>query len=190
MKRTTFSVFLVCIFFTISIGQDQDFSFEPKEYGAGNSIGLSLIGNGVIGFTMKFANEGKNQIDLTASLSNRVEGIQNGNDFEVVNVYYGVAFSGAYNFFMGSNYKRRKDKVIKNYLGLKALLVSRNSIETGFAINWHREAFRRNENKYSRGLDLGIQYLGVFGGEIIGPTGEIFNGGPNIYIRVDWNWFR
>lgn len=169
----------------------QDFEYEPSEFGQGKSVGISLFGDGIVGMTFKFAEEGKNQWEINPAYTSRIEIFDTGNnEIEFGDYYHGIAVTGGYNILMGSHFKERKNKVIKNYIGLKGGLAYRGDPELILGLVWHREAFRAKENKYSRGLDLGLKYTRILGDGYPDPNRQLVNEFINVYFKVDWNWFR
>lgn len=169
----------------------QDFEYNPKEYGVGNSIGLSLLGDGVIGMAFKFIQANQNQWDLNASYTGRLEVFTFDDTFEIGDYDHGISLTGGYNIFMGSNYKWSKHKVIKNYIAPRLSFTYRDQEEVGVGFVWHRQAFRPDEQNYSRGFDLGLSYKKILGnGFYLNTNGDPIDSYVSIFIRVDWNWFR
>lgn len=168
-----------------------DFDYEPEEFGQGRSIGLSLLGDGIIGMTFKFVQDNQNQIEINPAYTGRAEVFTVNDEIIWGDYYHGIAVTGGYNLFTGSNYKSRKRKVIKNYVGLKGGLMYRGEPELITGVVWHREAFRSHENNYSRGLDLGLRYTKILGnGVYVDSDYGTFQDEVTIYLKVDWNWFR
>lgn len=185
MKNITLT-FLITLFAFIIYGQDRT---EHIDYGQGRSVGFAIFGDALVSAAFKFENN-QNQIEANVGFTSRTDvDFSNGNS-DFGDSHPGISLMGGYNFFLGSRNKERKHKVIKNYLSLK-LGGSRTDVtELKPGITWHREAFRDEENNYSRGFDLGIIYSNVLGGDFIRQGDNLVSSYGQLFIRFDWNWFR
>ncbi len=165
--------------------QAQAFEYVPVEYGPKRSVGLSIFGEGLAGIVVKIVQPNQNQWEIIGSFAMAAQILLDSNDdIESVNLYNGVSLLGGYNLMTGSRYKSKKDKVIKNYIGLKTGVVNLSTLDYRAGVHWHREAFRAKDFAYSRGLDLGLMYYT--------DDDNIIQGDQmvKLYLRLEWNWFR
>jgi len=164
---------------------NNDDGVNADDYGRNMSIGISLIGRGIVGLPIRFVRESGDQIEIVPAFSGR--GYSSNDEFEYDS---GFSLCAGYNLLMGSKFKERKNKLIKNYIGLKAafLLASPGALEAG--ITWHREAFFEGDFNYSRGLDLGLVFSRSIDGQYLNINGDLVDSEVQLFLRFDWNWFR
>ncbi len=186
MKIITLT-FLITLFALSIYGQDRT---EHIDYGQGKSVGFALLGDGIVSAAFKFV-KNQNQIEANIGFTSRTDVIvTGGSTTNFGDSHAGISLTGGYNFFLGSKNKERKHKVIKNYLSLKGGGSRTDVSELKAGITWHREAFRDEENNYSRGFDLGVLYSNVLDGDLILRGNELVSSYGQLFIRFDWNWFR
>jgi len=148
-------------------------SLSPSDYGQGYSLGFSFFGEGGLGVPFRKQIGHGDQIEITtayASITNNEE------------IAFGFYVGAGYNYFLGHKHKlkKRKNKMIKHYLGGKAGLYFGSGISPSAGIKWRREAFRSHQNQYSRGFELGVNYIGD------GHLQEAVT----LHLKFDWNWYR
>jgi hypothetical protein len=190
MKKLLLSILTIGLTSLFLTGQQRNLNDDVDfgAYGQGSkSIGISLFGQGLLGVPIRFINsENGNQIEVVPSISGRTVIFDNNDiDFQA-----GFNIGLGYNVFLGDKFKRRKNKVIKNYLGLKggALLLEDPSASVG--VTWRREAFYRDDFAKSRGLDLGIVYSRAIDGSFVNTNGDLSDAEIQLFFRIDWNWYK
>ena len=177
-----FIVYLFCISGVSAQSQSNQESLDPSEYGQNRSIGISLLGDGLAGVVLRFVSPNQNQFEISPSFaSSFVTDIDDNIELEAL----GINVGGAYNIYLGTKEKSHKNKIIKNYIGLRGNIGFVGDPIVGGHLVWHREAFYKGDHNYSRGLDLGIGIT-----EIIDSNVDVVNSGFNVFIKFDWNWFR
>ncbi len=134
----------------------------------------------------RFAQPNQNQFEISPSLTSQIQTFVNINgETEVESTNAGINVGGAYNIYLGAKEKSYKNKLIKNYVGLRANVGFAGNALIGGHIVWHREAFYIGDYNYSRGLDLGLGFM-----EVVDNDFDSFNDGFTIFLKFDWNWFR
>lgn len=161
---------------------------EISEYYAdGTSIGVSLLGEGIVGLQFRTRVARENQIGLNASLSGVTAEI-GPDEYEF---YQGLALGAEYNILLGSRMKERpkrnyvKRKFKKHYLSVKAVALFARYQSVNGVITWRMETFYPADFNYSRGFDLGLSYQNFFD-SFEAPLNSVIN----LFIKVDWNWYR
>ena len=183
MKFIGFIVFFLLFLLTSLSAQrqfDNSITDDLPNYGQNRSIGVSLIGNGLVGVPLRFVRDNGDQIEIVPSLT--VIGLGDARDdfFPAIGVLPG------YNFLAGERFEPRKAKVIKNFVSPKmgGLIGEVNVFIV--AVTWHREVFYPKDYNHSRSLDVGLRFAEAIGDR---PTSFDFNR-VAFFLRVDWNWFR
>ncbi len=190
MKKTLLASLVILLsisnIYTQNRSNSDDHNLNPTLYGQQRSIGVSLLGDGIVGMVFRFAQPNQNQFEISPSLQALVETFVNSvGDTEFESADVGINVGGAYNIYLGTKEKTFKNKVIKNYIGIRANVGFVGDAIIGGHLVWHREAFYIGDYNYSRGLDLGLGFT-----EVLDNPFDTFNTGFNLFLKFDWNWFR
>lgn len=193
MNKILFSSLLILLVFVGGYSQSNN-DYEEASYGTVRSVGISILGNGLIGVPVRIIMENQDQLEIVPAFTGRGLYRRNLNgDTELDKIFYGVNVLVGYNLFLGSRYKERKNKIRKNYLSFKGgLQYTELASELNFALSWHREGFFNGEPKMSRGLDLGLQFSRALGNDYFNAFGstDLTQDMVGLFLRFDWNWFR
>lgn len=163
--------------------RDREEEINPNDFGQKASVGVSVLGIGLVGVTSKIVVGNGSQFEVDISYAPLVAG-EELLDLTVWNK--GVTFTGGLNFLLGKKDKWWNRKVIKHYISAKGGYWLSDYQNYYFAgPTWRRESYRYNNKYRSFGFDLGLVYLLA--------TEErrfIDNSLVTVFFRMDLNFFK
>jgi len=156
--------------------------FTASEYGDGTSIGFGIL-NGISLITRTRVGQGQDQLGGSIGFSTAPDDPFNPQDLFIV-----TSILPEYNFYLGNTYKEKikrtkvKQKYRKHFLSAKpGILIGGEGLRYVGAITWHRQTYTPYKTDYTRGFDLGLQYI---------SANDTFDDMFTLFLRVDWSWFR
>ena len=110
MKKALLACLVILLCISDIYSQNRSISesdnINPSQYGQQRSIGVSLLGDGIVGMVFRFAQPNQNQFEISPSLQALVETFVNSvGDTEFESADVGINVGGAYNIYL----ETRKD---------------------------------------------------------------------------------
>jgi len=168
------------------------FTVSPKnndvdvdEYGGTFSKGIAFGGGGLVGLPLRVFSGALSALELTIFYRPGII-IQEGAFGNSTTVLNSCVIVGGPNFYLGNQYKSRKEKVILNGISIKGGAGFGDFKTYYFSVNWIHESFRLNSKKNSFTLELGPGYAIT---EYFDENEDSSNKTLTINIKVQWNWF-
>lgn len=161
---------------------------NPAGYGGkGITYGLAIGGGGIVGVPFAYHPTAMTAIEIGAYYRPTLVLNEYDDDIEFKG---GFMLAGGANLYLKKHYKYAKSKVKLNGIAIKAGRSFGNFSQSFIAFGWASEGFRKDREKQSFVLELGVGMLAShFSGEALyeyeQPDNQLL-----IYWKLHWKWYR
>mgnify|MGYP000117478064 CR=1 FL=1 len=172
-------------------GQVNSDNLTVEDFGKQRSSGISLLGNGIVGFPQRFVIKNKSQIEITPSYSPRLNIFILNGEVEEFDYNHGVSVMAGYNIYLSGRKKDYKKKTAKQYISAKSGYWFSDVDILTFAVSWRKEAFKYKNPHRSFGFDLGLMVGRVLGDDFINEVnGNFTKNVAGVFFKIDWNYYK
>ncbi len=160
---------------------------DYNEYRNRESSGLTLLGNGIVGYVAR-GNYGENQLEFIPAIS---LGAKNFNNFEISEPYITASATVGYNFFIDSKIKEKKLRLKNKYIGFKLGVADHKNTLLSFGVTYRMERFELGNSSSSKGFDIGLnKYFALGNVEPESLSSYLSESTISLFLRFDFNWFK